>query len=121
MNCCWKDASASEILLHQCISHLLGYDRRLIDFIFDPERARIRKRAGILREDAYRFSDEEQLLIRAALDFWSGSGQLTLWEMLETWESATWSRFIGALSQFRRLDRDQTMKAAEKPGKPRSC
>jgi hypothetical protein len=104
MSSCWKDASANEVLLHRCISHLLGYDKRLIDFVFDSERPRIRKRAGILREDSYFFSDGEQLLIRAALDFWSGGGQLALWEMLETWDGPAWARFIQAVSMFRRLE-----------------
>jgi hypothetical protein len=100
----WKNASVDEMLLYQCISLLLGFDKRLIEFVFDPERPKIRKRAGVLREDAFFFSHKEQLLIRAALDFWSGSGQLALWEMLEGWDLETWERFTRALAEFRRLE-----------------
>jgi hypothetical protein len=115
----WKNASVNEILLYQCVSLLLGYDKRLIGFVFDPVKPRIRKRAGILREDAYVFSDGEQLLIRAALDFWSGSGQLALWEMLETWDSATWRRFMQSVSEYRRLElEDVRGEAKESPRTP---
>lgn len=100
----WSGASCDEILLYQCISLLLGYDRRLIDFVFDRHRPKIRKRAGVLREDAHIFSDVEQILIRAALDFWSGGGHLALWEMLEGWDHMTWERFGKAVSEFRRLE-----------------
>ncbi len=115
----WKNASANEILLYQCVSHLLGYDKRLIEFVFDPKKPKIRKRAGILREDAFFFSHGEQLLIRAALDFWSGSGQLALWEMLETWDSAIWSRFMQTVSEYRRLELIDAR--AAKSERPASC
>jgi hypothetical protein len=121
MSSCWKDASVNEILLYQCISLLLGYDKRLIGFVFDPKRPKIRKRAGILREDAHCFGDGEQLLIRAALDFWSGSGQLALWEMLETWDDTTWARFTQALSEYRRLELDESRPTAGKSSGIRSC
>lgn len=110
MSYCWKDASVNEILLYQCISLLLGYDKRLIGFVFDPKRPKIRKRAGVLREDAHCFSDEEQLLIRAALDFWCGGGHLALWEMLETWDHSTWGGFTQALSEYQRLELGETRK-----------
>jgi hypothetical protein len=110
----WKNASADQILLYQCISLLLGYDKRLIEFVFDPGKPKIRKRAGILREDAFFFSHGEQLLIRAALDFWSGSGQLALWEMLEVWDSATWNRFTHAVSEYRRLELEESRRTEAK-------
>jgi hypothetical protein len=117
----WKNASANEILLYQCISLLLDYDKRLIEFVFDPERPKIRKRAGILREDAFFFSHGEQLLTRAALDFWSGSGQLALWEMLETWDSATWTRFVHAVAEYRRLELEEVRVEAKKRERSSSC
>jgi len=104
MSYSWQNASASEVVIYQCVSLLCDYDKRLIDFIFDPKRPRIRKRAGILIEDAWGFSHGEQLLIRAALDLWSGNGHLALWEMLETWDDATWARFIRVIGEYRRLD-----------------
>jgi hypothetical protein len=117
----WKNASVNQILLYQCISLLLGYDKRLLEFVFDPEKPRIRKRAGILRDDAVFFSDEEQLLIRAALDFWSGSGHLALWEMLESWDCKTWNRFIRALDEYQRLELEEARTETKGQGKSSSC
>jgi len=117
----WKNASVNQILLYQCISLLLGYDKRLLEFVFDSEKPKIRKRAGILREDAYCFTDEEQLLIRAALDFWSGSGHLALWEMLEDWNSATWIRFMAALAEYQRLELEEARIDMKSQGRPSSC
>jgi hypothetical protein len=111
----WKNASVNETLLYQCVSLLLGYDKRLIEFVFDAERPKLRKRAGILRDDSIFFNETEQLLIRAALDFWSGSGQLALWEMLETWDSTIWTRFGIAIEEYRRLELEETRRERSSP------
>lgn len=119
MSLSWVNASANESVIRQCISLLLDYDQRLIDFIFERERPRLRKRAGILIEDSWAFSHGEQLLIRAALDLWSGSGHLQLWEMLETWDDSTWAHFVGAVAEYRRLDavlRKHEAKSQKAPG-----
>jgi len=109
MNFTWPNASASEKRLFEAIRILVGDDPRLLEYLFDPIRPRLRRRAGILKEDAWNFSDGEQLLIRAALDFWSGSGHLPLWEMVENWESTNWIHFINAIIALKGLSGHATV------------
>ncbi len=97
MNFTWQKTTDSEKQLLGVIRILVGDDPRLLQFLFDPIQPRLRRRAGILKEDSWNFSHGEQGIIRAALDIWSGSGHLLLWEMLETWDHVNWIRFLNAL------------------------
>ena len=100
MNTSWKREKPSENRTRESIEIILGHNSQLLEFLFDPASPRIRKRAGILRDDLWSFSDEDQLLIRAALDLWSGSGHLQLWEMVETWDKKHWVSFIAGVCRM---------------------
>lgn len=106
MNIHWKDAKDVEKKLFESISLLLGNNSHLLQFLFDPTRPKIKKRPGLLRYDSWVLSHGEQLLVRAALDIWSGAGHLQLWEMLETWDTPTWTNFIKAVCQLKDLHFD---------------
>ncbi len=97
MNFIWLKASSVERNLLQSITMLVGNDQRLLTFLFDTDSPRLRKRAGILKEESWQLNESEQLLVRAALDIWSGSGHLQFWEMLEKRDIETWQNFIGAI------------------------
>jgi hypothetical protein len=97
MSFTWPNANSEERKLLQAITVLLGYDQKLLIFLLDPDSPRLRRRAGILKEDSWRLSESQQLQIRAALDLWSGSGHLQLWEILEKWDDGCWQNFLGAI------------------------
>ncbi len=82
---------------YNAVCVLLGHNERLLEFIFEPGDKRLRQRAGILKEDFWNFEEHEQLLIRVALDLWSGSGHVQLWEMTEAWDRNDWQRFQAAI------------------------
>ena len=96
----WPGADEKSLSFLRAISVLLNHNQTLLNFLFDCEKPRLRKRAGILRDDAWRFSEDEQLLIRVALDLWSGSGHVQLWELTEAWEKADWTLFSAAISEL---------------------
>ena len=98
MSFTWLKANTDEQRLIKAITILFNDDQRLLEFVFETKRPRLRKRSGILRDDSWNFSSAEQLLIRVALDFWSGSGHTQLWELLETWEPEHWHRFTQAIT-----------------------
>jgi len=102
----WPKANADERRLLDALRILVGDDPTLLKFLLDAEKPRLKRRSGILRDEAWRFTDEEQLVIRAALDFWSGSGHVQLWEMLETWEPNHWLRFLRAVRVLLALERE---------------
>jgi hypothetical protein len=93
----WPNAKSEERRLLNAITILLGNDQRLLGFLLDPNSPRLRKRAGILKEDSWNLSPSDQLLVRAALDLWSGSGHLQLWEMIEEWDEENWENFYRAI------------------------
>lgn len=95
----WASANPGDQSLREVIFRLFDSDERLVDFLFDAEMPRLRKRAGILKEDAWRFSDREQILIRAALDIWSGSGHVNLWELLDGLDGEDLRRVLAAIAE----------------------
>lgn len=107
MSFTWPNANREERRLLDAITILLENNQHLLAFLLDSDTPRLRKRAGILQEDAWNLSHNEQLLVRAALDLWSGSGHLQLWEMIETWDAVNWSNFIQAIRVLG-LDSGQT-------------
>lgn len=100
MNITWKTASDTEQKLFRVITILLGHNQNLLNFIFDSKAPKIRKRAGILNEDSWNLSNSDQVLIRAALDIWSGSGHVQLWELIENWDKKNWINCINALCEL---------------------
>jgi hypothetical protein len=99
----WELANRGDKSLREVIFRLLDSDEHLVDFLFDQGTPRLRKRAGILKEDAWCFSDGEQILIRAALEFWSGSGHVYLWELLEGLDNENLKRVLKAIAEVREI------------------
>jgi hypothetical protein len=97
----WESASTGDQRLRTIIFHLLDSDKRLMDFLFDPEKPRLRKRAGVLKEDAWCFSHGEQILIRTALEIWCGSGHVFLWELLESLDDRNLRRVLKGIEEVR--------------------
>lgn len=100
MNIKWPGADEKSCSLFRAISNLVNHNQTLLGFLFDAEKPRLRKRAGIIRDDSWSFSEEEQLSIRVALDLWSGSGHVQLWEMIELWDKEDWDLFIAVVSEL---------------------
>lgn len=101
MHAKWPGADEGAIKLFKSISMLLDNNQEILDFLFDPKSPRLRRRAGILRDDAWKFSEEDQLFVRVALDLWSGSGHVQLWELAEAWGPEIWKRFSTAILQLK--------------------
>jgi hypothetical protein len=107
VNISWQSADTSDLRTLTGIQTLLGKTHgRFLPFLFDPKVPKLRKRPGILLEDSWGFSHGEILLIKASLDLWSGSGHAPLWDLLETWDDATWIRFIQCLCFLKGFQRE---------------
>jgi hypothetical protein len=105
MNIQWKSIPDGDKRLVRSIFLLVGAEPRVIEFLFDPKAPRIRKRAGILRDEARVFEPSQELVVRAALDIWCGSGHVQLWELIEAWDAEHWARFIRAIGELKDLPR----------------
>ncbi len=98
----WEKATKTDRRLFEAISRVLANHPHLLKFLFEPERARLRAPADLLREESKDFSSGEDLLIRVALDLWSGSGDAHIWELIEILDDENLNHVADAL-QFLRI------------------
>ncbi len=97
----WPKANVVERRLLQAISNIFSESPKLLDFLFDPEKPKLRAMPEVLLLEAEDFSAKEDLLIRVALDMWSGSGSAEVWELLEYLDNASLIRVAKALEFLR--------------------
>lgn len=87
------------------ISRLFGFDQRMTAFFFDPiDSDQLRERPEQILYDSWEFGSEKQILIRAALDIWSSSGNLFLWELLDGLSQESTEKVISALANCKRIE-----------------
>jgi hypothetical protein len=79
----WNKATTDERRLLKAISLVLGKHPKLLIFMFEAERPRLRRSPEVLVEESRAFSRNEGLLVRVGLDLWSGSGNALVWEVIE--------------------------------------
>jgi len=99
----WIDADSQEEKLKDAIDSFFGGEHLLKEFLFDKNYIRLRKRPSILKEDAWSLDEIEQEKIKAALDIWSGSGHLFLFQMLEHWDKDTWVDFMKCICVLKNI------------------
>ncbi len=97
----WEGAKGSDRHMYQAISLVFLNHPELLDFFFEKKKPRIRFKPLEMRKAAAGFSSGEQILIRVALDMWSGSGNAKIWQMLETLDSGNLSNVLKALEYYR--------------------
>ncbi len=86
------------------ISRLLDSDRAMTAFLFDPPTSQnLREHPDVLVSDSWELTGEQRILVRAALDIWSSSGNVFLWELLNGLTHQNLSRVILALVSWREL------------------
>jgi hypothetical protein len=87
--------------MYQAISLVFHNHPELLEFFFEKDQPRIRFVAEDMRREAAGFSDGQQILIRVALDMWSGSGNAKIWQVLEGLDDANFSNCLRALGFLR--------------------
>jgi hypothetical protein len=79
---------------------------KLLDYLFDKEKAVLRQESAFLIDCASCFSGGEQILIRIALDLWNGSGDVRLWSVIECLDENTYENVLTGLKHLRYIDPD---------------
>ena len=86
------------------ISRLLGSDKALTAFLFDPDTSlRLRADPDMLAFDSWELRPEQQILVRAALDIWDAKGNVFFWELLKGLDGIHLTRLIHSLESWRDL------------------
>lgn len=96
----WQKATATDRRVLEAILIVLRRYPYLIDFMFDPEEPRLRQRPEDLLEESASFSSGEDLLVRVALDLWSGSGDAHVWELIEFLDDENFSNVAEAFQKI---------------------
>jgi hypothetical protein len=96
----WPGATESDGRLLSIIGHLCSRHLYLLDFLFDPDEPKLRRSACELLEEAAVMSSGEDLLVRVALDLWSGSGNAHVWELFEILDEGNFINVLRALMEL---------------------
>ncbi len=78
----WEQASAGDLLRGEVISLILLDHPQLEEFLFHPSEARLRETPDQILKLSKSFSSGEQVLLRVALDIWSGTGDAKVSHLL---------------------------------------
>lgn len=97
----WREATRAERRLYILISAIFRNHPKLLEFFFERDRAKISFDPETMLREAGCFSSGEQVLIRVALDMWSGSGNATVWQLLEILDYESFSNVLKALDNWR--------------------
>jgi hypothetical protein len=80
----WLNASEDDFKTFESISAVFLNHQYLLDHFFEEKSPRIRLHSEKMIKIAQeQFTDEEVVLIKVALDIWSGSGKAYIWEVIE--------------------------------------
>lgn len=98
----WLDAEDSDKQTFKTINILFSKHPYLLKFFFDPNKPRIKYEPLKMIRASYGMSSGEQVLIKIALDIWSGGGNAKVCQILETLDDANFINAINALILTRR-------------------
>lgn len=86
---------------YRAISILLANNPRLLDYLFQKNRHQLQQPPEEIMEDIGYLSSGEQVLMRIALDLWSGDGAARLGDIVWTLDDVRFDAFLMALESLR--------------------
>jgi hypothetical protein len=92
-----KNAGKVEQKLFTAINYFLCRHPKLLDFVFDPKKPRLRKPPEKLLIEGRYLSSGEYLMVRVAMDLWSGSGNAKVYELIENLDPENFKRVLKAI------------------------
>ena len=109
LNCDVQSGSLGEQNLISSIQILFRHDEKLLSFLFQHQKHRLRLPPKALLREARALSADEQILIRVALDLWSESGDTLLPVLIYTLEHENIVAYVRAILRFREIDVDSIL------------
>ncbi len=88
---------------YQAIDMIFGSRPGLKSHMFGQDKFRLCAEPEDILENALGLSSGEQILLKIALDLWSGSGQTDLYDLLTTLDEGNFINFLKALLIMRGL------------------
>lgn len=100
----WKEPGRHQLRMQEALSLIFRNHPELLEILFEKDRARLRADFLLRLDSVSVFSNGEQILIRVALDLWNGSGNVRMWEILESLGDDNFSGVLAGLRHLRRTD-----------------
>ena len=97
----WREATVSERVQYELISLIFSKHPKLLEFFFEKHRPRMSYSPVEMLKEIGVFSTGEELLIRVAMDIWSGSGNTKLWRLIEQLDHDNFSNVLKALDNWK--------------------
>jgi hypothetical protein len=98
----WKNASSSDLQTYESIAKVFEQHSYLLDLFFEKETPRIRLQSEKMLQQVSDFSHGEIILVKVALDIWSGSGNAFVWEMIEVLDQQNFFNVLTGLASLRK-------------------
>lgn len=93
----WVRARDSEKRYYDAIARVFGCHPYLLKGFFEEDKARLSQEPEKILQRSEGFADSEIVLIKVALDIWSGSGNAPVWQVLEVLDGDNFRNVIHAL------------------------
>jgi hypothetical protein len=104
----WTKTNRYEARMEKTLGLIFRNHPNLLEFLFDKERAQLRREPECLLSEAGVFSSGEKILVRVGLDLWNGSGQVSLWDIVERLDVDNYQNVLAGLLNLRRTDDDES-------------
>ena len=97
----WQEASESDQRLGVALEWIFRNDIELLELLFESSSPNLKDEPENLLSKIGCFSSGEQILIRVALDLWSGSGGARFWDVIHRLDGRHKMSVIVALGYLR--------------------
>jgi len=85
------------------IMEMLEGDGGLLEYLFDPDEAELRCNPSEIIKNSRGYSSGQRVMIRVALDIWSGSGDTKLFDVIEGLDEDRFRKIVRGLLTSRGL------------------
>jgi hypothetical protein len=93
----WPKTFDSDIRAYEAISMVFLNHPHLLNGFFEDKRARLRQSPEEMIKFSANYSDGEAILVKVALDIWSGSGGALVFELTEALDLPNFINVLNAL------------------------
>lgn len=100
----WINANRHEYRVQETLNLIFSNHPNLLEFLFDKQSPQLRLQPVRLLSEASVFSSGEKILVRVGLDLWNGSGQASLWDIVERLDIYNYQSVLAGLRKLRRID-----------------
>jgi len=104
----WTKTNRYEERMQETMGLIFRNHPNLLGFLFDKRRPRLRLEPECLLSEAGVFSSGEKILVRVGLNLWNGSGQVSLWDLVERLDVVNYRNVLAGLLNLRRTDDEES-------------